>query len=97
MCRCLSSLQSINTIFVTNNDSAKIELAIDRDCLGVIQKLETETKLLSMNNKLHPIVREFISIKLKRSSSLKFIKVYEYQDDIKSFEQLNFFEQLNVE
>ena len=52
---------------------------------------------MSMNNKLHLIFREFLSIKLKISSSLKFIIIDTNQDDIKSFEQLNFFEKLNVE
>ena len=96
MCGCLASLQFINKLFVNNDDSAKIELATDRDCLGVIRKIEMETKLLSNNTKLHPIVREFLSIKLKRSSSLKFIKFDTHQDDIKSFDQLTLFEQLNV-
>ena len=80
-----------------NKEPAKIELTIARDCLVVIRKLKTETKVVSMNTKLHPLVREFLSIKLKRSRSLKLIKVDAHQDDIKSFNQLTFFEQLNVE
>ena len=83
---CLESLQRTSNIFVTNNDATKIEPAIASKCLVVIRKLEKETKIVSMNTKLHPIVRELIFIKLKRSSSLKFIKVDAHQDDTKSFE-----------
>ena len=50
-----------------------------------------------MNAKLHPIAREFLSIKLERSRSLKFIKIDAHQDDIKSFDQLTFFEKNNLE
>ena len=47
----------MNNLFVKNNDYAKIELAIASDCLGVIRKLEKETKVVSINAKLYPIVR----------------------------------------
>ena len=49
-----------------------------------------------MSTKLHPIVHEFILLKYKRLRSLKFVKVEAHQDDIKSFEQMSFLEQLNV-
>ena len=65
MCGCLSPLQSMDNFFVNNNDSAKIKLALASYFLGVIHKLEKETKLVSMNTKLRPIVRELLSIKLK--------------------------------
>lgn len=96
MCGCLESLQRTSNIFVTNNDATKIEPAIASKCLVVIRKLEKETKIVSMNTKLHSIVREFLSIKIDSFSSLKFIKVDAHQDDVKSFDRLTFFEQLNV-
>ena len=47
-------------------------------------------------DKLQPI-GEFLALKLKRLNSLNFIKIDSHQDDIKSLNQLTFFEQLNVE
>ena len=38
----LSDLQSMNSLFSTNNDFTKIELAMSSNCLGVIHKLEIE-------------------------------------------------------
>ena len=58
MCRCLAALQSISNLFLHNKDPTKIELAIACYCLGVIRKLEKKTIVVSMNTKLHPIVRE---------------------------------------
>ena len=49
-----------------------------------------------MSTKLHPIVLEFFSFKSKRLRSLKFVKVEVHQDDIKSFKQLLFLEQINL-
>ena len=40
MCGCLVALQSMNNLFVTNNTTTNIELAIASDCLEVIHKLE---------------------------------------------------------
>ena len=39
---------------------------------------------------------EFVLLKSKRLNSINFIKVEAYEDDIKSFEQLSFLEQLNA-
>lgn len=64
-CGFLSALQSMDNLFVNNNDSAKIKLALASYFLGLIHKLEKVTKLVSMNTKIHPIVRELLSIKLK--------------------------------
>ena len=36
---CLEDMQGIDNLFVTNNDSAKRELIIASDFLGVIRKL----------------------------------------------------------
>ena len=64
ICGCLVALQSIDKIFVDNDDSTKIKLCIASDCLRVIRKLEKESKVLIMSKKLQPIVREIISLKL---------------------------------
>ena len=57
ICRCLAAMQSANNLFVKNNDSTKMQLAIASDGLGVIRKFEKETKALSMNTKFHPTFR----------------------------------------
>ena len=52
---------------------------------------------MSISTKIHPIVTEFLSLRIKRLSSLEFFKVEAHQDDNNSFAQLSFFEKLNVE
>ena len=45
---------------------------------------------------IRSIVREFLHLKTKRFKSIEFIKVDAHQDDLKSFDELSFLEQLNV-
>ena len=97
MCEFLEALQSIYKIFFDNEDGTKINLHITSDCLGVIIKLEKDFKVVSMSTKLHPIIRKFLSLNLKRLWSLMFTKVDEHQDDIKSLEQSSFLEKINTE
>ena len=49
-----------------------------------------------MTTKLNLIVREFLLLKSKTFKFIEFIKVYAHQDDVKSFEELSFLEQLNA-
>lgn len=49
-----------------------------------------------MSTKFHPIAQEFLHLKSKRFKSIEFIKVDAHQDDLKSFDNLSFFKQLNV-
>ena len=57
-----------------NNDPARIELAIANDVLVAIHKLEKETKVVSMNTKLHSIVREHLFTKLMDQAPLHLSK-----------------------
>ena len=50
-----------------------------------------------MVTKLHPIVRDFLLLKSNRLKSINFVKVDTHQDDVKSFDELSFLEQLNVQ
>ena len=65
-CGCLASPQSIEKLFVINEEATLINLHVFSDCLGVIRKLEKDSKLVSMSTKLHPIIRGFLSLQLKR-------------------------------
>ena len=60
-------------------------------------KLESKSSVVSIPAKLYLIPREFLSLKKNILIFLEFIKVEAYQDDLKSFNQLTFFEKLNVE
>ena len=92
ICGCLVALQSIDDLFSDDDDSAQIDLHMSIDYLVFIKKLKKESKCISMSTKLHPKVREFINLNIKRLSSLKFIEVDSHQDDIKSFDQSTFLE-----
>ena len=67
------------------------------DCLGVIRKLENQATAISMETKLHPIVREFLLLKSKILKYATFVKVDNRQDYVKSFDEFSFLEQLNVQ
>ena len=96
LCGCLAAFQSIDHFLSELRESLKIELIFATDCLGVIRKLEKQAKVINMATKLHPIVREFSLLKSKRLKSVAFAKVEAHQDAVKSFDELTFFEQLNV-
>ena len=74
-----------------------LDISVATDCLGVMRRLERLALVITMSTKLHPIVREFLHVKSKRFKSIEFIKVDAHQDDLKSFDNLSFFEQLNVQ
>ena len=82
MCRCLAALQSMDKLFEDKDDVIQINLGIASDCLGVTRKLENACKVVSMCTKSHPIIREFLALKLKTLSSIEFTKVCVHQDDI---------------
>ena len=73
-----------------------LDISVATDCLGVIRRLERQALVITMTTKLHSIVREFLHLKSKRFKSVEFIKVDAHQDDLKLFDDLSFFEQLNV-
>ena len=73
-----------------------IDARVATDCMGVMRRLERQAQVISMTTKLHPIVREFLLLKSKRFKSIAFVKVDAHQDDVKSFDELSFLEQLNV-
>ena len=50
-----------------------------------------------MPTKLHPIVREFLLLKFKILKSVMFVKVEAHQHDVKSFDELSFLDQLNIQ
>ena len=74
----LAALQSIDKIFDDNDNVAQINLHMSRDYLGVIHKLEKESKVVSISTKLHHVIIDFLSLNLKRLSSLEFTKVDTY-------------------
>ena len=65
----------IDELIVDNDNSNQTKIHIARDFLGVIRKLQNEYKVVSMSTKMYSIVRNFLSLKLKRLSSLKLIKL----------------------
>ena len=83
-------LQTMTTLFVYNKNSTQIKLYASRNFLGVIRKLEKESKFVSVSTKMYPMFIEFLSLKLKRLSSLKLIKEHAHEDDNKSFDRLTF-------
>ena len=93
---CLAAPQRINNMFSEKEETTKINLHISSDYLGVIRKLEKKSKVASMSNKLYPIIRECLALKLNRLSSHNFTKIDMHKDDIKSFDQLSLLGQLNV-
>ena len=54
--------------------------------------LEKQDTIISMATKLHTIVREFLLLKSNRLKYVTFVKVDSHQDDVKSFDELTFFE-----
>ena len=85
MCTSLESLHNIKNLFASNIDSTQIELSIASDFLRVIRKLDKESKCISMCNKMHPMFREFLSMKLKRSCYPKHVTLDAQQSNVKSF------------
>ena len=73
-----------------------LDISVATDCLGVIRRLERQAVVITMSNKLNSIIREFLHLKSKRFKSVEFIKVDAHQDNLKLFDDLSFFEQLNV-
>ena len=96
LCGDLVALQSIDYYLSQSKEDAKIDMSVATDCVGVITRLRTLALIVTMSTKLHAIVREFLHLASKRLKSLEFIKVAAHQDDLKSFNQLSFLEQLNV-
>ena len=74
-----------------------LDISVATDCLGVIRRLERQALVITMSNKLNSIIREFLHLKSKRFKSVEFIKVDAHQDNLKLFDDLSFFEQLNVQ
>ena len=73
-----------------------IDVGVATDCLGAVRRLERQAQAVTMTIKSHPIVREFHLLKSKIFKSIEFIEVDAHQDDLKSLDELSFFEQLNV-
>ena len=73
-----------------------LDISVATDCLGVIRRLERHAQVTTMSTKLHPIVREVLHLNSKRFKSIDFIKLDAHQDELKSFDELSFLEQLNV-
>ena len=71
-------------------------VCLTKDCLDVMRKSENQATVIIMATKHHTI-RNFLFLKSKRLISITFVKVDAHQDDVKSFDELFFLEQLNVQ
>ena len=96
LCGALAALQSTDYHLSNLNDSSIIDVSVATDYLGVTRRLIRQAQVVSITTKLHPIVREFLLLKSKRFKSIAFVKVDAHQDDVKSFDELSFLEQLNA-
>ena len=96
LCGVLAALQSIDYCLSQLHETTMIDISAATDCLGVTRRLERLALVITMSTKLHHIVRDFLHVKSKRFKPIEFVKLDAYQDDLKSFENLCFFEQLNV-
>ena len=57
ICGYLSALQSIDKLFANKEDATQIDMHIASNCLLLFQKLEKDSKVVNISNKLHPIIR----------------------------------------
>ena len=64
LCEYLTALQIIDNFLSELNDSSKIDLDIETDCLGVMPKLERQAIVIIMSPKLHHVVRDFFHFNL---------------------------------
>ena len=72
-------------------------MGVATDCLGVMCKLEKQSKAIIIATKSRHMVRELFFLKSKRLKLIKFKKVDAHQDDVKPFDELSFLEQSNVQ
>ena len=97
LCGCLAALQSLDRLLTEAGLSIKLDLIIATNCQGVIRKLSTEQKFITINTPLRPIVREIMLLRLNILKKLEFTKVDAHLDDLYELEQLSFLENFNVQ
>ena len=65
LCGYLAAPQSVDNFLSELNDSSKIDLRMETNCLDVMRELERQAIVISMSTTLHPIVHDFFHLNLK--------------------------------